>query len=156
MVVIINSLGLGLNYWQMSWSSTNWARKIECSVRAHFPTIVFCMLIPVGLIIKMEDVKAEADGQAFPHPIAICKNSSYSLRCKVVWKRHATPHLLLNVILNVYQTLKRTLLHILRLWQYLIIFCQFWLHSEFHLYQQEVTLFLKLNGIGIILLWENI
>ena len=28
----------------------------------------------------MEDVKAEADGQAFPHPIAICKNSSYSLK----------------------------------------------------------------------------
>ena len=63
MVVIINSLGLGLNYWQMSWSSRIEHAKLN-AIACTFSHYCFCMLIPVGLIIKMEDVKAEADGQA--------------------------------------------------------------------------------------------
>ena len=62
----------------------------------------------------MGDVKAETDGQALSTSDRDMQEQLlfFNLRCKVglVWKRHATPHLLLNVILNVYQTLKRTLL----------------------------------------------
>ena len=45
---------------------TNWARINWMLIACTFSHYCFCMLIPVGLIIKMEDVKAkaEADGQA--------------------------------------------------------------------------------------------
>ena len=47
----------------MSWSSRIEQANLN-AIACTFSHYCFCMLIPVGLIIKMEDVKAEADGQA--------------------------------------------------------------------------------------------